>query len=522
MADSKPKRVLKAQSRRVAVQGVKVLHTKVGGKHVFLNRYTRQVPGFNRVIRRVDSLTISAHVKKQKEKEYQKWFKRNFPGPSDVEAQKKAQKKFKQRPLISIIVPTYNTDPKHLAECFDSVLAQSYDNWQLCVADDCSTDSRVREIIERYAAKDKRVKYVFREKNGHICEASNSALELAEGQYIALLDHDDYLWPNALYKNVELINEHPDAKFIYSDEDKLSESGRKHEDPFFKPDWSPEFLRSVNYITHFSVLERKLVEKVGGFRLGYEGAQDWDLFLRASRELATVYHIPMVIYSWRKSETSTAKSHSAKDYAFVNQEKALKDDIKARGLQAKLSWQVPFLTWRVDYQVKDDPLVSIVIPTKDQYGYIKRCLSSIQSRTAYQNFEVVVVDTGSTDEKVWALYETYKGLGQGLRVVKWNKQPFNFASACDFGAEKAKGDYLLFLNNDTEVISKTWMGDMLGYAQQKDIGAVGCKLFYPVDRKIQHAGIILGVGGQDGTPGIAGHYFPAFIDSPPQDPTQPL
>lgn len=521
MADNKPKRVIKAQSKRVVVKSVKVLHTKVRGKHVFLNKYTRRVPGFNKVVRRIDSFTVSGHTKKQKAKEYKKWLKHNFPVQEEIGAQKKQQKKFKKRPLISILVPTYNTNIKHLRECIESVLAQTYTNWELCIADDSSSNQKVRDIIKEHAGKDKRIRYVFREKNGHICEASNSALELAKGEYIALLDHDDYLWPNALYENITLINEHPDARFIYSDEDKLSETGKKHEDPFFKPDWSPEFLRSINYITHFAVLDRQLVNKVGGFRPGYEGAQDWDLFLRVSRELDKVYHVPTILYSWRKSDTSTAKTSSAKDYAYVNQEKVLKDDIKSRGMKAKLSWQVPFLMWRVDYEVQDNPLVSIVIPTKDQYGFIKRCLASIKAKTLYENFEVVVVDTGSTDEKVWELYETYKNLGKGLRVVKWHKQPFNFASACDFGAEKSEGEYLLFLNNDTEVISKSWVEDMLGYAQQKDIGAVGCKLYYP-DRKIQHAGIIMGVGGQNDTPGIAGHYFPAFIDHPPQDPTQPL
>ncbi len=521
MADSKPKRVIKAQSKRAAVNGAKLLHVKVGGKPVFVNKYTRKVPVVGGLIRHVDSWSISGHTKKQKEKEYRKWFKKNFPSQEEIDKQKTTQKQFDQRPLISVLVPTYNTNTKHLKECIESVISQSYDNWQLCIADDNSADQKVRATIKKYAAKDRRIKYVFREKNGHICEASNSALKLAKGRYIALLDHDDILWPNALYENVALINKHPDAKFIYSDEDKLSETGKKHEDPFFKPDWSFDFLRSINYITHFAVLERSLVEQVGGFRTGYEGAQDWDLFLRASRELDQVYHVPTVLYSWRKSDTSTAKTPSAKDYAYVNQEKALKDDIKARGLTAKLSWEVPLLMWRVNYEVKKDPLVSIVIPTKDQYSFIERCLDSIKAKSTYQNYEVVIVDTGSSDEKVWELYETHKNLGKGLKVVKWNKKPFNFASACDYGADKAKGEYLLFLNNDTEVITKSWINDMLGYAQQKDIGAVGCKLYYP-DRKIQHAGIILGVGGQNGTPGIAGHYFPAFIDKPPQDPAQPL
>jgi GT2 family glycosyltransferase len=390
----------------------------------------------------------------------------------------------------------------------------------LCIADDASSNKEVRSVISDFAKDDKRIKYVFRKTNGHICQASNSALDLASGKYIALLDHDDTIWPSALYKVVELINQHPDAKFIYSDEDKIEEQGRKHLDPFFKPDWSFEFLRSINYITHFSVLDRQLVEKVGRFRSGYEGAQDWDLFLRVSREVDNVYHIPMVLYSWRKSETSTAHDPSTKDYAYVNQKKALMDDIHTRGFKAKLSWQIPFSMWRVDYKLKQESLVSIVIPTKNQYDFIKRCLDSIRDKTTYKNTEVVIVDTGSDDDQVWQLYDEYQSLWSNMKVVKWTK-PFNFSAACNFGADNSNGDYLLFLNNDTEVISPDWIEDMLGYAQQDNVGAVGCKLYYPND-KIQHAGIILGVGGQHGTPGIAGHFFPAFMNNPPQDPAQLL
>src|SRR5581483_9651019 len=195
----------------------------------------------------------------------------------------------------------------------------------------------------------------------------NSAFELAGGEFIALLDHDDKLWPNALFEVVRAINEKPGADFIYSDEDKIDETGTKHSDPFFKPDWSPEFLRSINYITHFAVIKKSLVEKAGGFRVGYEGAQDWDLFLRVSRLTGKIFHVPAVLYSWRMSAASTAQAPSSKDYAYVNQKKALKDDIKARGYQANLSWQIPFSMWRIDYKLKAAPLVSIIIPTKDQY-----------------------------------------------------------------------------------------------------------------------------------------------------------
>jgi len=497
---------------------IRTMHLRVFGKHVVVNQYTRRLPGLGQVIRRVDSITLAAHTQQEKAKEYRKWVSHNFPKKAELTKQRTAQKSFKHRPLISILVPTYNTDQRYLKDCLESVLAQSYEHWELCLADDKSTNPEVREIIKSYAQKDKRIKYVFRTKNGHICEASNSALEIAGGKYVALLDHDDVLWPNALYEVVKLVNEHPDAKFIYSDEDKLDESGKKHIDPFFKPDWSYEFLRSINYITHFAVLDRQLVNKIGGFRPGYEGAQDWDLFLRASRELDQVYHIPTVLYSWRKSPNSTAQAPSAKDYAYVNQKKALEDDISERGLQANINWQIPFSMWRLDYKVGKEPLISIVIPTKDQYGFIKRCLSSISKKTTYKNFEVVIVDTGSTDKAVWRLYDEYKQHIKHMKVVIWDK-PFNFSSACNLGAKHALGEYLLFLNNDTEVISGSWLQDMVGYAAQDGVGAVGCKLFYP-DGKLQHAGVILGVGGQNGTPGIAGHFFPAFIDNPPQDPGQ--
>lgn len=513
-------KVKKRITRVIAPPIIRILYFKIYGKQIFVNRHTKKIPGLKKGINIVENITILSHSKKQLERDYRKWFNRNFPHTKELKKQSRKQKILTRRPLISVLVPTYNTDPKHLRDCIESVLNQTYDNWELCIADDASSGKRVREIIEEYSKKDERIKIVFRKKNGHICKASNSALKVATGNYIALLDHDDYLWPNALFEVVRLINEKPQAKFIYSDEDKIDESGKKHMEPFFKPDWSPEFLRSINYITHFSVLDRILVNKLGGFRPGYEGAQDWDLFLRASRATEEIYHIPTVLYSWRKTEQSTALQPSAKDYAYVNQKKALEDDVKARGLQAKIEWQIPFSMWRVSYNLKSKPLVSIIIPTKDQYDFIKRCLDSIKEKTNYKNLEIVIVDTGSTDKKVWELYEDYKMSLPKTKVVKW-KKPFNFSTVCNFGAEHAKGDYFIFLNNDTEVISEDWVEEMLSYAQQKDIGAVGCKLYYP-DRKLQHAGIIMGVGGQDDTPGIAGHFFPAFMDNPPQTPTQLL
>ncbi len=499
---------------------MRVLHLRILGHNVFINRYTRKIPGFNKIFDFAQVKIIAGQTGRNREYEYRRWYSKNKLSQKDINNQITQAAKLKKRPVISLIVPTYNTDHQHLKACIDSVIKQTYDNWQLCLADDKSSDTEVRNIIKQYADKDSRIDYVFRETNGHICEASNSALDLAKGKYVGLLDHDDELWPNALYEVIKTLNQHPDAKFIYSDEDKIDETGKQHVEPFFKPDWSFDFLRSINYITHFAVLDRNLIEKAGRFRKGYEGAQDWDLFLRASRLTDQIYHIPTVLYSWRKSATSTAQTPTSKDYAYINQKKALLDDIHSRNLEANLSWQIPYSMWRVDYRLKSKPLVSIVIPTKNQYEFIKRCLDSIRDKSTYQNFELVITDTGSDDDKVWDLYNEYKTIWPKTKIAKWTK-PFNFSAACDFGAEHASGEYIIFLNNDTEVISPSWIEDMLGYAQQEEIGVVGCKLYYP-NKKIQHAGIILGVGGQNGTPGIAGHFFPAFNDTPPQDPAQLL
>lgn len=335
------------------------------------------------------------------------------------------------------------------------------------------------------------------------------------------MDHDDFLWPNALYEVVKLINKKPHAQFIYSDEDKLDYDGKTHVDPFFKPDWSPDYLRSINYITHFAVLKKSLIETIGGFRIGTEGAQDWDLFLRATYWLEKnighchpldtknpIQHIPTVLYSWRKTKQSTAsEKHTefAKSYAYKNQKKVLEDDLKRRGYEGEVLPTKYLGLWRVKYKIKENPLVSIIIPTKDKYEYISRCLTSILKKTTYKNYELVIVDTGSTDKKVWKLYEKVKKKHKKTHILKWKKE-FNFSAVCNYGAENAKGEYFLFLNNDTEVITPDWIEGMLEHAQRKEIGAVGCMLIYP-NNKIQHLGGLLGIKGDPNEIGIAGHAF---------------
>jgi GT2 family glycosyltransferase len=305
-----------------------------------------------------------------------------------------------------------------------------------------------------------------------------------------LMDHDDLLMPNALYETVKIINEHPSAELIYSDEDKI-EDDKFHVEPFFKPDWNPDFMLSCNMVTHFATIRHSLMKKVGGFTIGTEGAQDWDLFLRLSELTDEIHHVPKIIYNWRKSPTSTAASHKSKNYAYVNQKKVLRNAVVRRGLSATVEQTKYMGFWRVHYQIIGTPKVSIVIPSKDNYKYIKRCLDSVFEDTSYPNFEVILVDTGTTDTKTLGLFDAYsKGVDE-FRRIQWKSDgAFNFSAACNAGAKAARGEYLLFLNDDTSVIDSHWLTDLLEQAQRDEVGAVGLKLLFP-NKTIQHAGVVL-------------------------------
>lgn len=466
---------------------------------------------------RIYKSTLYHNMEERVLKGYQRWLRKNTLSSKELRGQKILSRKFKFRPKISILTPAFNTPDKFLKDCIESVLNQTYDNFELCLVDDASSDQKVRDIILSFVKKDSRIKYLFRRENGHISKASNSAFDIASGEYIGILDHDDILWPNALFEVVKLLNENKDALLIYSDEDKLGEDGTTHIDPFFKPDFSPDYLRSCNYITHFCVIEKKLVEKIGKFRANTEGAQDWDLFLRATKEIVKrgqtkkILHIPKVLYSWRKSNVSAA-SHiaavSVKAYAYKNQRKVLEDDISSDKIPASLL-ATPFLgCWRVKYPILGNPLVSIIIPTKDKYEYITRCLNSLIDKSTYKNYEIILVDTGSLDKRIWKFYKDVKKKHKRVSIFSRDKE-FNFAAVCNFGAKRAKGEYLIFLNNDTEVIASDWIEALLEHAQRDQIGAVGGKLLYP-NGTIQHAGIITGVGG------VANHMMRGFEDNIPQ------
>jgi GT2 family glycosyltransferase len=428
---------------------------------------------------------------------YTQWVKNNLPDAIVAAKLKIKANTLSYKPLISIVVPTYNTDYTFLRECLDSVLAQIYENWQLCIVDDASPDEKVREIIEEYAKADKRITYKFLKKNQHIAGATNEAIALANGEFVSLFDHDDILWPNALYEVVKSLYVDKKIDFLYSDEDKINQDRKAYQAPFFKPDWNPDFLHSVNYITHFATVRKTILDKVGGLKKEYNGAQDWDLFLRVTSETNRIHHIPTVLYSWRIHENSTAMSTDSKPYVIDAQRDALTDDLKRKGYDDAIVKQDPknLGYWIVEYPLKGHPLISIVIPTKNQLKIVKRCIDSIYKKTTYDNFEIILVDTGSSDRNVISWYEKIKKEHKNLRIIDWPEQPFSYARSCNEGARQAKGELLMMLNNDTEVITPNWLEIMGGDAQRKEVGAVGCLLYFPDRVHVQHAGIGIGLGG---------------------------
>jgi GT2 family glycosyltransferase len=428
-------------------------------------------------------------INRRRRSEYVAWFEAQTLTKDQLEEQKITAKQLAQQPLISILVPTYNTNPAHLRECLDSVIAQTYKNWEICISDDASPNRTTKDVIEEYAQRYENIHATFNAENGHIAVSSNIALKMAKGDYISLLDHDDLLLPNALFETVLKINEYPDADLIYSDEDKL-EDDKVHVEPFFKPDWSPDFLNSCNYITHFATLSKGILKKVNGFTPGTQGAQDWDLFLRVTAETDKIYHIPKILYTWRKSATSTAQSADSKPYAYINQKKVLRQNIATQKLDAAVEAHPALGFWRVHYTVVDKPLVSIIIPTINNLKYISQCVDSILESTTYPYFEIIITDTGTTDKEVEAYYDKVVKNNPEVKLVRWNKKPFNFSDACNFGASKSNGEYLLFLNNDTSVFSADWIQSLLEHAQRPEVGMVGAKLMFP-DDTIQHAGVVL-------------------------------
>ena len=409
-------------------------------------------------------------------------------------------RKFESKPLLSIVIPVYEPPIDFFISALDSIVNQFYTNWEICLADDCSNDPEVREVIEEYRKKHKNIKVIYREENGHISQSSNSALELATGDYVVLMDQDDILREDALYEIAKAIIQNPSIDMIYSDEDKIDENGL-HSEPHFKPDWSPDSLLSRNYLGHVCAFKTKNMRDIGGWRVGFEGSQDYDLVLRYTEKFTSIHHIPEVLYHWRIHRQSAAASETAKPYAYRAAQKALYEALSRRGWDPTIDFLDGFRGYKVRMELKKkDDLVSIIIPTKNKQDYLKKCVDSIVKLSTYRNFEIILIDNNSDDKKFFELVDEWKKQSQFKFKCIRDEESFNFARLMNVGRRAVEGEYIILLNNDTEIISQDWIEGFMEHVQRPEIGVAGCKLLFE-DDTIQHAGVVVGLGG------VAAHTF---------------
>ena len=434
---------------------------------------------------------------------YETWFKRYCAVTGEGRKRMlEITDAFQNPPFISVLLPTYNSHPLWLKAAIESLRNQIYPHWELCIADDASTNENTVALLKEYCEKDSRIKVQFRKKNGHISEASNSALEMAEGEFVALLDHDDLFTEDALFWVATAINKNSGAALIYSDEDKTDTKGRLLE-PYFKCDWNYHLFLSQNMVSHLGVYKTSIARQIGGFRKGFEGSQDYDLALRFIELIdeKQIVHIPRVLYHWRIHKQSTAVNAQSKPYATKAARRAIAEHLKRINVQAEVEI-LPINLYRVKYNLPEVlPMVSIIISTRNNPELLQKCMESILKKTSYKNVEIIVVDNNSDEP------ETVKYLSelQNKREVKIlaDKREFNFSAINNQAAQNAKGEFLLFINDDTEVIHKEWLSEMVCIVAQDRVGVVGAKLWYP-NNTLQHGGIILGIKG------VAGHAHKYF------------
>lgn len=431
---------------------------------------------------------------------YGPWYEAYVPDEQTLEKQRK--QKFSQSPLISIAVPAYKTPGVFLRQMLDSVRTQTYGNWELCIANASPGEEEMGKILREYAKKDPRIRWMDLKENLGISENTNAAFAMAQGEFVGLLDHDDLLAPNALYEVVKAINETKDVDVVYTDEDKVTADLSEHFQPHFKPDFNLDLLRSNNYICHFFVVRRSILAQTGGFRKEFDGAQDHDLIFRCTEQAREIAHVPEILYHWRTHRESTADNPASKMYAYDAGKRAIEAHLARMQVQGTVSHTPDYGFFRVKYPVQGSPLVSVIIPNKDETETLRSCIRSLKENTTYKNFEILIIENNSTTKEIFSYY---KELSQeeNIRIFNWKKE-FNYSAINNFGARKARGEYLLFLNNDIQVITPDWMEEMLGVCQREEVGAAGVKLIYP-DNTIQHAGCVIGIGG------IAGHMF---VDMP--------
>lgn len=420
--------------------------------------------------------------------QYRLWRREHLAERPDSTALRARAEQYAYRPLISLLTPVYNTDTRWLQKAVASVQAQCYPHWELCLVNDASTMGHVREVLDEYALLDRRIKVKHLPHNEGIAGASRHALSCATGEFVGLLDHDDELSAEALLEVVAVLNEYPETDLVYSDEDKLEEDGA-HVQPFFKPDWSPELLLSMNYITHFSVFRRALLLDIGGFRPGFDGSQDYDLLLRFTERTDKIRHVPQVLYHWRKSEQSAAGSVTAKPMAYTAARRAIEDALQRRGTAGAVLQLSPG-RYRVRYQLSHQPLVSIITCAQDGWPCARECLKSVETKTDYPKYEIIIVDSSTAEDRA-APYRT-------TISKKWSVYRYAGSSTMsalyNFGVGKAKGDYLLFLDSGTRPVMAGWLLSMLEQVQCAGVGVVGGKLIFD-DQSILHAGMVLGVNG---------------------------
>lgn len=430
---------------------------------------------------------------------YAYWWKKNQATAKELKEQ--TAHRFAYEPKISIVIPLFNTPEKYLKELIDSVVAQSYGNWELCLADG-STSPKTGAYIKKHYNSEGRIVYRKIEENLGISGNTNFAISMGTGEFIMFCDHDDVVAPNALYEMVKVINEKPKTDIVYTDEDLINSDGTVHSSPRFKPDFNFDFLRSINYICHIFLVRKSLIDRVGMLRKEFDGAQDYDFILRCCEQTEHIAHVPKVLYHWRAHDNSTAGNPESKQYAVDAGKRALEEHYRRMGYEAVVENTGIFIVYRTIMKVKGNPKVSVIILNKDHREDLEKCVVSIEEKTDYPNYEIIVVENNSELPETFAFYEELQRRYSNVKVVTWDG-PFNYSAINNYGAEYATGDYYLMLNNDIEVISPGWMSEMLGYCQREDVGIVGAKLYYS-DDTVQHAGVVVGVGG------FAGHVLTRF------------
>lgn len=479
----------------VHMQRMMILKNKVGIYAKKGSRYLRShgaVALVGKMVGKIKSLNTAP-------KSYQKWIRKHLP--TEKELQQQRETVFDIKPKISIVVPLYKTEDAYLKRLVASVQAQTYTNWELCLSDGSGKDSPIRELLAQMSAKDSRIKVIPHEEKLQISENTNAAIVAATGDFIAFTDHDDELTPHALYECVKALNKNPEIQIFYSDEDKMTMDGNKFFQPHFKPDFNIDLLCTVNYICHLFVAHRNVIDQVGMLRSEFDGAQDYDFIFRCveSVDVSQIYHVPKILYHWRCHENSTSENPESKLYAFEAGQKAVQAHYDRIGVKAEVSKGEYLGLYRTKFIRDYDPLISILIPNKDHIEDLKRCMDSIDEKSTYKNYEYIIVENNSEKKDTFAYYKKLEAENQRVKVVYWDGI-FNYSSINNFGAQYAKGEYILLLNNDTEIINGDCLEELLGYCTREDVGAVGARLYYE-DDTIQHAGVVVGFGG------IAGHCF---------------